>query len=210
MMFVSSMTDGDGAAGGRDGATGGMEGAGEETEVDITGGWLTEELERAGGWMGGLEAGSVGDKKTVEMTVTVTGSPAAGSVAWGVPLDVKEGIPPPPVKPVGTSVSSVGRVEGLTVGMAGEVADGVEEEQSDGMEDGSTVTDGSTAVDVPGVPLERVAPGSSNEASLRTRLGYPSSTISRAHQDPTPTCQPTYPISLELDRKRTVAWVPGA
>ena len=48
-MLVSSMTDGDGAAGGRDEATGGMEGAGEETEVEITGGWLTEELERAGG-----------------------------------------------------------------------------------------------------------------------------------------------------------------
>jgi len=189
-MLVSSMTDGDGAAGGRDETAGGMEGAGEETEVDTTGGGLTEELERPGGK---LTAGLVGFKKTVEMTVTVTGLPAAGSVAWGVPFWVEEGgRPPSPVNPLGNpgNATSVGRGEGLTVGMAGGDPDGMEEEQSDGMEDGSTVADGSTAVDVPGVPLERVASGLSNEASLRTRLGYPSSTVSRAHQDPTRACQP--------------------
>jgi len=86
----------------------------------------------------------------------------------------------------------------------------MEEEQSDGMEDGSTVADGSTAVGVPGVPLESVMLGLSNEASLRTRLGYSSSAISRAHQVPTPTCQPMQPISLELDQKRTVTGIPSA
>ena len=139
--------------------------------------------------MGGLTAELVGVKKTVEMTVTVTGSPAAGSVAWGVPFEVEEaGRPPPPVNPVGIpgTVSSVGRGEGLTDEMAGGEPDGIEEGQTDGMEDGSTVADGSTAVDDSGVPLESVTLGSSNEASLRTRSGYPPSTISRAHQDPTP------------------------
>ena len=178
--LVCSMTDGVGAAGGRDEAAGGRRTIGEE--VAITGGWLTEELETAGGRLAG---GLVGFKKTVETTVTVTGLPAAGSVAWGVPFEIEEeGRPPPPVNPLGIpgAAASVGKGKVLTGGM--------EEGQPDGMEDGSTVADGLTAIDDPGVPVERVTLGSSNEASLRTRLGYPSSTVSRAHQDPTLACQP--------------------
>lgn len=50
----------------------------------------------------------------VEMTVTVTGSPAAGSVACGMPFEVEEGVTP----------SSPGRLEGLTDGTAGGMEDG--------------------------------------------------------------------------------------
>ena len=155
--------------------------------MDIPVGWLTEGLERAGDWMGGLTAELVGVKKMVEMTVTVTGSLAAGFVACGVPFEVEERERPPPVNPVGwggfVAVSSTGRVEeGLT--------DGTEEEQMGETEDGSTVAEGSTPVDVPGMALERVMFGSSNLASLRARSEYPSSTIARAHQVPTSTCQP--------------------
>ena len=80
---------------------------GSETEESTPVGRLTEELEETGGKMGRLAAGSVGFKKTVEMTVTVTGLPAAGSVACGLPFEVeREGTPPPPVK-----LSSTGGME---------------------------------------------------------------------------------------------------
>lgn len=181
-----------------------IEGTGEETEVDIPVGSLTEGVEakgspesteegsiakleettlseEAGDWVGRLAAGSVTVKKMVETMVTVTGSPAAGFVACGVSSEVGEGL--------FVIVSSTEEVEeGLT-----EI---VEEGSTEGVEDGSAnkggsteVAEGSTAVDVPGVPLERVTLGPSNSASLRERSECPSLMIPRAHQIPTSACQ---------------------
>lgn len=48
-------------------------------------------LEETGDWVGRLAAGSVGFTKTVEVTVIMTGPPAAGSVACGIPSAVEEG-----------------------------------------------------------------------------------------------------------------------
>lgn len=46
--------------------------------------------EDAGDWVGRLAAGSVGFKMTVEMTVIVTTSPAAESVACGISPEMEE------------------------------------------------------------------------------------------------------------------------
>jgi hypothetical protein len=91
-------------------------------------------LPGAGDWTGRLAAGSLGDKKTVETMVTVTRSPAGGSVASGMPPEVREG-----------SVDMVG--SGIPVFMLS--AGGVEEGPREGL----------TAVGIPGVPLERVTLG---------------------------------------------------
>jgi len=48
-------------------------------------------LEEAGDWVGRLAAGSVGSTKMVVVMVTMTGSPAAGSVVSGFPSEVGEG-----------------------------------------------------------------------------------------------------------------------
>ena len=48
-------------------------------------------LEETGDWVGRLAVGPVGFTKTVEVMVIMTGPPAAGSVACGIPSAVEEG-----------------------------------------------------------------------------------------------------------------------
>ena len=113
-------------------------------------------------WVGRLTPESVEVKKMVETTVTVTRLPAAGFVGCGMPS-----VEFPLLSPGDVEEGSAGRI----------------------VEDG--VVRGSTAVGVPGMPLERVTSGLSNWASLRgERPKRPFPTMPRAHQIPTSTCQP--------------------
>lgn len=57
-------------------------------------------LEEAGDWVGRLVARSVGSTKMVVVMVTMTGSPAAGSVGSGFPSEVEEGGLPPSPSPL--------------------------------------------------------------------------------------------------------------
>jgi hypothetical protein len=124
--------------------------------------------EEAGDWVGRLAAGSVEVKKMVEMTVIVTGSPAAGSVTCGVSSEVEEG---------GFSPPWLWDLVGLGVSAGGPSTGGVEEGSTDGVEDGSTdkvEEDGSIEVaEGLGLALERVTLSPSNSASLRERSGCP-------------------------------------
>jgi len=133
-----------------------------------------------GDLVGRLPAGSVGDKKTVEVRVIVTGPPAAGSVACGIPSDVEEGglIPPPPVDSAGLGVPATeSSIEDVEEGSTETVEEGSIDGVEDGprgkvIEDGSAgVAGGSTAVGSSGPPLERVTLGPSNSASLRVTSG---------------------------------------
>jgi len=128
-------------------------------------------LEEAGDWVGRLTAGSVGFKKTVEMTVIVTGPPEAGSVACGVPSEVEEGRLWDLVSAGGppTEEGEEGSTENVEEGLMDKVEDGstdkVEEEEL------TEVTGGL------GIPLERVTLPPSNSASLRERSERPPSMV---------------------------------
>ena len=199
---LSSMTVGEGA------------GAGWEKEVNMPDGWTrvgmelrlpsgteergsprtveegsTAELEGTtsegvGDWVGRLGAGL--DKKTVEMTVTVTGSPAAGSptevvgegsagtVESGSTGGVKVGSPDRRVEDGSTDrrVEDGSTDKRVEVGSTDERVEVGSPDKR--VEDGSTkVGEGSTAVGFPGVPLERVTLLPSKSASLRERSEWP-------------------------------------
>jgi len=162
-------------------------GAGEETELNIPDGLIKPgpglELTPSAGtvdglteteeddWVGRLAAGSVELRKMVEVTVIMTGPPAAGSVGCGIPPEIEEEV-------------EEGSTEGMEEGSSDGVASGSLSKVGEG---GSTevVEEGKTMVDLGGVPLERVTLLPSNSASLRERSECPSPLIWRAHQIPT-------------------------
>ena len=126
-------------------------------------------LEEARDWVGRLAAGSVGFKKTVEMTVTVTRPPEAGSVACGIASEVEEGR------------LWMWDLVGFWVSAGGPPTEEVEEGSIDGVEDGSTdkveeeeLTEVAEGL---GIPLERVTLPPSNSASLRERSERPPSIV---------------------------------
>jgi len=166
-----------------DGLTGGV---GDKGSPETGREGSTAPSEETGDWVGRVAAGSVGDKKTVEMTVTVTGPPAAGSVSCGIPSEVEEGgsKPSSPVGSAGLGIPVTGSSTEELEGTSGTVEEG----STDGVEDGSTggvVEDGSTGVaggstpvgSAPvgflGLPLERTTLGLSNSTSLREMSGCP-------------------------------------
>lgn len=130
----------------------------------------TRLLGRAGDWAGRLAAGSVGFKKMVEMTVIVTGPPAAGFIACGIPSEVEEeglGVS----VPGSTEEVEEGRLESVKKGLASGVEDGLTERV--GEDESIKVAEGLIVREFPRLLLERVTLLPSNSASLGERSECP-------------------------------------
>jgi len=128
---------------------------------------LIPELEET--TVGGLAGGWVALKKTVEMTVIVTGSSASGCVGCGVPS-------------VDRSLIEETEWEGEPVGR--EPMGGVEDGPPDEVGRDRTVEVVEGFTEDPPKALESVTLSPPKLASLRARPEWPSPTTSRAHKVP--------------------------